>query len=122
MILVDISVWIEHFRKRSPVLSELLSSGAALIHPFVVGELACGNLGHRTSILNDLNALPAAVSVTHEEALRLIEDRKLWSRGVGWIDVHLLASALLSNCGFLTLDERLARVANDAGVRLYSSE
>ena len=122
MILVDTSVWIEHFRKGSPVLSELLSRGVALIHPFVVGELACGNLSHRTSILNDLNALPAAVLATHEEALRLVEDRKLWSRGIGWIDVHLLASALLSNCSLLTLDERLGRLASDAGVRLYSNE
>ncbi len=80
------------------------------------------NLSHRTSILNDLNALPAAVSATHEEALWLIEDRKLWSWGIGWIDVHLLASALLSNCSLFTLDERLSRLANDAGVRLYSNE
>ncbi len=122
MILVDTSVWIEHFRKGNPVLSELLSRGVALIHPFVVGELACGNLSHRTSTLNDLNALPAAVSATDEEALRLIEDRKLWSRGIGWIEVHLLASALLSNCSLLTLDETLSRLSNDAGVRLYSNE
>jgi predicted nucleic acid-binding protein len=69
-----------------------------------------------------LNALPAAVSATHEEALRLVEDRKFWGRGIGWIDVHLLASALLSNCSFLTLDERLGRLANDAGVKLYSNK
>jgi predicted nucleic acid-binding protein len=121
MILVDTSVWIEHFR-RGGVLRELLSRAVVLTHPFVVGELACGNLSHRTSILNDLNALPAAVSATHEEVLRLVEDRKFWGKGIGWIDVHLLASALLLNCSFLTLDERLGRLAKDAGVRLYSNE
>jgi hypothetical protein len=122
MILVDTSVWIEHFRKGNRVLSELLTRAVVLTHPFVVGELACANLSHRISTLNDLNALPAAVSATHEEVLRLVEDHNFWGKGIGWIDVHLLASALLSNCSFLTLDEKLGRLANDAGVRLYSDE
>ena len=75
MILVDSSVWIEHFRKGGPLLRDLLSEGVVITHPFVIGELACGNLTNRTSILSDLNALPIAISATHDEVLRLVEDR-----------------------------------------------
>src|SRR5208337_1774107 len=100
-------------------LGELLSEALVLVHPFIVGELACGNLQNRTRVLSDLEALPPAVSATHEEVRRLIEDRKLWGLGIGWIDAHLLASALLSNCQFWTLDGRLVRAAAAAGVKLY---
>ena len=119
MILVDTSVWIDHFRKGSSLLAEFLSEASVLIHPFVIGELACGNLKNRTRILGDLQALRSAVSAAHEEVLRLIEDRKLWGLGIGWTDGHLLASALLSNCRLWTLDERLDRAAAAAGAKLY---
>jgi len=119
MILVDTSVWVAHFRKGGSKLGELLSEALVLAHPFVVGELACGNLKNRTRILSDLEALPSAVYATHEEVMRLIEDRKLWGLGIGWIDTHLLASALLSNCQFWTLDGRLVRAAAAGGVKLY---
>jgi predicted nucleic acid-binding protein len=121
MILVDTSVWIEHLREGGSALTALLTQGVVLIHPFVIGELACGNLKHRAGVLNDLNALPAAVSATHEEVLRLIEDRKLWGEGIGWIDAHLLASTLLSKCSFWALDERLNQSALTAGVKIYGS-
>lgn len=119
MILVDTSVWIAHFRKGGSKLGELLSEALVLVHPFVRGELACGNLKNRARILSDLEALPSAVSATHEEVMRLVELRKLWGLGIGWIDGHLLASALLSNCQFWTLDGRLVRAAATAGVKLY---
>jgi hypothetical protein len=119
MILVDTSVWIAHFRKAGSRLGELLSEGLVMVHPFVLGELACGNLKHRVRILSDLEALPCAVSAAHEEVMRLIEARKLWGLGIGWIDAHLLASALLSDCQFWTLDGRLLRAAAAAGVKLY---
>ncbi len=90
-----------------------------MIHPFVMGELACGNLKNRSRILSDLEALPCAVSATHEEVLQMLELRKLWGLGIGWIDAHLLASALLSDCQFWTLDGRLVRAAAAAGVKLY---
>lgn len=86
------------------------------MHPFVVGELACGNLTDRAAILSDLQALPAAKAATNGEALRLIEDRRLWGRGLGWVDAHLIGSALLSNCRFWTLDARLGKAAAELGV------
>ena len=122
MILVDTSVWIAHFRKGGSGLAELLSEALVLVHPFVVGELACGDLRNRARILSDLEALPSAVSATHQEVMRLIEDRKLWGLGIGRVDGHLLASALLSNCQLWTLDTRLVRAAAAAGVKLYRSQ
>lgn len=119
MILVDTSVWVAHFRKGSPSLSELLSDGLALVHPFIVGELACCNLKNHARIMGDLEALPCAASATNGEVMRLIEARKLWGLGIGWIDSHLLASALLSTCPLWTLDRSLLRAAATAGVELY---
>jgi hypothetical protein len=87
------------------------------MHPFIAGELACGNLKNRGAILANLNALPVAVSASHGEVLELIDGHQLWGRGLGWIDVHLLASALLSTCRFWTLDRRLARAVLDLGLR-----
>ena len=119
MILVDTSVWIEHFRAGNRVLSEILGRALALTHPFVIGELACGNLKNRTRILSDLRALPSAEAASHEEVLRLVEERKLWGRGIGWIDGHLLASSMLSSCQLWTLDRQLGEAARSAGIRLY---
>jgi predicted nucleic acid-binding protein len=116
MVLADTSVWIEHFRHREPALVDLLSEGLVLIHPFVSGELACGNLKGRAAILSDLHALPPATLASNAEVLHLIEDRRLWGRGLGWIDAHLLASALLSNCRFWTFDIRLAKAAAELGL------
>jgi len=116
MVLVDTSVWIEHFRRGSPILRELLAAGRVLMHHFISGELACGNLKDRATILSDLSAVPHAKPASNTEVLQLIEDRRLWGRGLGWIDVHLLAAALLSNCRFLTRDARLAKVAVELGL------
>jgi predicted nucleic acid-binding protein len=121
MVLVDTSVWIDHFRRNSPALAELLDEATVLTHPFVLGELACGNMKNRGAILSSLEALPAAVPATHEETLRLIEDHRLWGRGIGWVDAHLLASALLSHCALWTLDDRLDRTASAAGVKRYQA-
>jgi predicted nucleic acid-binding protein len=113
MVLVDTSVWIQHFRTGEPRLSELLSEGLVLMHPFVLGELACGNLKNRATILSDLEALPAAPVATHTETLHLIDSRRLFGRGLGWVDLHLLASALISNCKLWTLDRRLRAAAEN---------
>jgi predicted nucleic acid-binding protein len=116
-VLVDSSIWIEHFRKSHPGLIKLLRDGMVLMHPFVLGELACGNLKTRGEILADRAELPRAVEATHEETLALMERWKLRGCGIGWVDTHLIASALLSNCRLLTIDERLHRAAVHAGVR-----
>jgi predicted nucleic acid-binding protein len=116
MILVDTSVWIEHFRFGSPTLHRALNDSLVLMHPFVIGELACGGLKNRVRVLSDLSALPAAQTAEQDEVLRLVDDRRLWAKGIGWIDAHLLASALLSDCRLWTLDRRLNRIADALGV------
>jgi len=117
MVLADTSVWIQHFRRGEPTLASYLALGQVLMHPFVLGELACGNLKNRAEILCDLQELPSAKPASMAEALQLIEDRRLCGRGLGWVDVHLLASALLSDCGFWTLDKKLARAAAELELR-----
>ena len=117
MVLADTSVWIAHFRQRQPVLVSLLCEGLVLAHPFVNGELACGNLGKRESILADLAALPAATRASDAEVMHLVESRKLWGRGLGWVDAHLLASALLSHCQLWTMDKRLGATAAELGLK-----
>ena len=94
---------------------------SVLIHPFVVGELACGNLKNRKVILALLNELPEAIPATHDEVLQVINDRKLWGRGIGWMDAHLLASAMLANCSFWTLDKRLVAAARAEGIKLFEA-
>lgn len=111
MILVDTSVWIHHLRKGDRELTRLLNEGVVLCHPFVIGELACGNLKNRVEILSLLAALPSSSLASHAEGLHLVTERKLAGRGIGWIDVHLLASALLSKCTLWTKDKALGAVA-----------
>jgi predicted nucleic acid-binding protein len=113
VILADTSVWIDHFRRGNRPFSDILSAGMILVHPFVSGELACGNLKNRAMILSDLYALPAARVATHVETLHLVDSRRLYGRGLGWIDLHLLASALISNCKLWTLDRRLRAAAEN---------
>jgi hypothetical protein len=107
MMLADTSVWISHLRRSDPTLVKLLINGEVLMHPFVLGELACGNLKERPKILAHLAALPSAIVATDAEVLDLIERHKLQGQGLGWIDAHLLASGLLSHCRLWTIDKRL---------------
>jgi predicted nucleic acid-binding protein len=115
VILVDTSVWVEHLRRGSPRLRLLLEEGEVLCHPHVVGELACGSLVRRTELLGLLRALPKATLASEAEAHRLVDAHRLHGRGIGWIDVHLVASALLSGAGLWTLDRRLEREARRVG-------
>jgi predicted nucleic acid-binding protein len=118
MVLVDTSVWIEHLRAGNTGLAELLNEGSVLTHPFVLGEIACGHLKHREKTLGNLEKLPAALTATHREVMLFLQEGHLWGRGIGWIDAHLVASALLSNCHFWTLDSKLNDTAAAAGVKL----
>lgn len=111
MILVDTSVWIDHLRSGNATLAELLRREQVLCHPLVIGELACGNLGNRGEILGLLEALPQAEMAEHAEVLQFVEAKKLAGKGLGWVDMHLLASTALTGCTLWTLDKPLRAAA-----------
>ncbi|MDP9191467.1 MAG: type II toxin-antitoxin system VapC family toxin [Acidobacteriota bacterium] len=113
MILVDTSVWIDHLHKAIPRLVEALESQEVLSHPFVIGELACGEIKMRRAILGLLSDLPSNVVATDDEALFFIERHRLMGKGIGYTDVHLLASVFLTDGVQLwTRDKRLAAIAD----------
>jgi predicted nucleic acid-binding protein len=116
MILVDTSVWVDHLRRGGRGLETLLNDGKVLCHPFVVGELACGNLNNRAEVLSLLAALPAGPVASHDEVMFLVEDRGLTGKGLGWVDVHLLASAMLAGGRLWTKDRSLSAAADRLGV------
>jgi len=117
VILIDTSVWIDHLRRNEPRLVELLNVRRVLTHPFVIGELACGNLKNRATVLRLMRDLPFSPIVSDEEALFFIEQHRLMGRGIGYVDVHLLAAASLAGEARLwTRDKRLATVAEAMGL------
>ncbi|ACM21613.1 toxin, PIN family [Geotalea daltonii FRC-32] len=111
MILVDTSVWVEHFRSGAVGLETFLNDGQVICHPFIIGELACGNLKNRTQILSLLQDLPKAFCADDDEVIRFIDDHKLMGKGLGYIDIHLLMSALLTQVPLWTMDKRLHEVS-----------
>ena len=116
MILVDTSVWVDHLRRGDLGLVDLLERSAVLMHPFVVGEIACGSLRDRESILELLQDLPAAVVATPDEVLKFIGSHALHGKGIGYVDVHLLASvALTPGIQLWTRDTKLHRIADSFG-------
>jgi predicted nucleic acid-binding protein len=115
VILVDTSVWIDHFRKKNPQMVRLLELNMVYLHPWVIGELACGNLKNR-GILDDLAYLSQSVIASDPEVMQFLENHKLYGRGVGWVDLHLLASAILTNCPIWTTDRNLSKIAHDLDV------
>ena len=112
MVLVDTSVWIDHLRKSNRKLSSLLEIEEVRIHPFVLGELACGNLHNRKEIIALLHALPFVSKADDDELLFFIERHSLMGCGVGLVDIHLLASCHLDSCLLWTKDRRLKSIAN----------
>jgi predicted nucleic acid-binding protein len=117
VILVDTSVWVDHLRRSDADLAQALASGLVLCHPFVIGELACGNLRYRAMVLDALANLAVAPVATHDEAMLFAQRHALAGRGIGWVDVHLLAStALAGDARLWTRDKRLAAVAMELGV------
>lgn len=117
MILADTSVWIDHLRSGEPQLSSLLDDGSVLMHPFVLGEMACGNLRNRKVVLELLADLPHAIVATEAEVLDFIEHHFLMGRGIGYVDAHLLASVSLSDSTRLwTRDRRLEAAAETLDV------
>ena len=116
MVLVDTSVWIDHFRKASGKLASLLEAEEVAIHPFILGELACGNLGNRKEIIVLLHALPNATKVEDDEILLFIERHHLMGHGIGLIDAHILASCFLDSRLLWTRDKRLQCVAREMNI------
>ncbi|HZE93006.1 MAG TPA: type II toxin-antitoxin system VapC family toxin [Rhizobacter sp.] len=116
MILVDTSVWVDHLRRGDAQLVELLERGAVAMHPFVVGEIACGSLTDRVSVLELLQDLPMAVVAENDEVLDFLERHRLHGKGIGYVDVHLLtAVALTEGARLWTRDKRLHATAVDLG-------
>lgn len=112
MILVDTSVWVDHLRRGDAALGAALETNMVAMHPFVIGELACGLLKSREALLRLLRSLMRLAAATDEEALAFLEHHRLMGRGLGYIDVHLLAAtALQGDARLWTRDKRLERVA-----------
>ncbi|MDF0674309.1 MAG: type II toxin-antitoxin system VapC family toxin [Nitrospira sp.] len=109
--LVDTSLWIDHFRTNSFALRRLLDDDLVMCHPLVIGEIACGNLKHRSEVLESLAALPTTPIIEYQELLTFIATHKLFGQGLGWIDVHLLASTMLRQATLWSLDQPLRRAA-----------
>jgi len=116
MVLVDTSVWVSHLRDSNVRLERLLNDGNVVCHPFIVGELACGNLRNRHEILSLLRSLPMATLAAHEEVMQFIEDNQLMGKGLGYIDAHLIASAMLTHISIWTLDKTLAEISLKLGI------
>jgi predicted nucleic acid-binding protein len=116
MILADTSVWIQSFRAGDGELETLLEDGRVVMHDFVLGELACGNLPDRFSTIAELRLLPRIEAATTDETLSLIANHRLHGLGLGWVDAHLLAAALLARVEIYTRDRALAKVAHDLAI------
>jgi predicted nucleic acid-binding protein len=117
MVLVDTSVWVAHLRQGNIGLEMLLDEGQAVGHPFIIGELACGNLKNRSEILSLLRTLPMAILAEHDEVMQFIETHSLMGKGLGYIDMHLLASAILTEIPLWTLDRKLDETSSKLEIR-----
>lgn len=117
MVLVDTSRWIDHLSASDPEMQSLLQQGEVLIHPFVIGELAVGNLNPRATLLRAFAELPQAVTAEHHEVMAFVERLRLFGRGIGYIDAALLASVrLMPGTTLLTRDRRLHQIALELGI------
>jgi len=118
MILVDTSVWIDHLRNGNAQLKDWLNNNEVITHPFVIGELACGFIRNRSEFLSLLSQLPEAIVANHSEVLNFVDNNRLFGTGIGWIDAHLIASALLSKSKLTTLDKPLSKIASVLGLQV----
>jgi predicted nucleic acid-binding protein len=117
MVLVDTSVWVNHLSEGDSDLADLLNDGQVMCHPYIVGELACGNMKNRREVLSLIQLLPSALSASHEEVLRFIELNNLMGKGLGYIDCRLSASALLTGVPMWSYDRRLNEANETLGIR-----
>ena len=107
MVLVDTSVWIDFLRKGNALLDDLLQDGEVVTHPLIYGELSVGNLSKRKQFLSLFSDLPGVPECSHEEVLFMIEEHKLYGKGIGYTDAHLLCSAIIYDVQLWTLNKRL---------------
>ena len=122
MILVDTSVWVDHLRRPEPEMIEQLNANNVIVHPFVIGELACGMLPDRPEVLRRLGMLPQIEQASQDDVLSTIESVALMGRGIGFIDAHLICSVMGRNGASLwTRDQRLSRIATELGVAYNNS-
>ena len=112
MVLVDTSIWVAHLRQGSRQLEKLLMDAEVMCHPFIIGELACGNLKNRIEIITLLQSLPMASMIEFDEFLFFIDKNRLIGKGIGFVDVHLLASAQLTGVPLWTADKKLRFAAD----------
>ena len=111
MILVDTSIWVDHLRKGNQHLEKLLLDAEVVCHPFVIGELACGNIKNRSEILTLIQSLPVIPTIDLNEYLYFVDQNLLYGSGIGFVDIHLLASARLLGIPIWTADKKLREVA-----------
>ncbi len=116
MVIVDTSVWVNHLREGIPHLEELLLNANAVCHPFIIGELACGNIKNRNEFLSLIQTLPMAPIIDPDEFLYFIEQNRLMGKGIGFVDIHLLASACLSEIPLWTSDKKLKSVSIELNI------
>jgi predicted nucleic acid-binding protein len=116
MILVDTSVWVDHFRNNNARLAGLLADEQVLIHPYIIGELSLGSIKNRSEIIGLLAELPLAPVAEHEEVMDMVHKHKLFGCGIGWVDAHLIASALLAHARLLSNDKALLQAGKVTGV------
>jgi predicted nucleic acid-binding protein len=116
VILVDTSIWADHLNTGDLQLSGLLNDGTVMMHPFIFGELALGNLRQRASMLSSLGNLPMASPASDHEVMAFIEISRLYGTGVGWVDAHLITSAKIESASLWTRDKKLAGVATKLGL------
>lgn len=116
MVLVDTSIWIDHLSIGNKLLEKLLLQNSVVVHPYIIGELACGTMKNRRLILDLLQSLPATPLLTEEEFFRFIEQHHLYGKGPGFIDMHLLGSALLSQSVIYSRDKALIGSAEQMGI------
>ncbi len=111
-------MWIDHLSVGDKQLKELLYNSEVAIHPFIIGELACGNIKEREIILKLLSELPKVIIADNNEVLKLIERRHLFGKGIGWIDAHILTSALLTKVKIFTRDKQLLKIITEIGISM----
>jgi predicted nucleic acid-binding protein len=116
LVLVDTSLWVDHLRQGNARLEALLNEEMVVCHPFIIGEIACGTIRNRIEILSLLQSLPFAETVEQNEVLQFIEQNHLTGKGLGYVDVHLLASAVLTGAPLWTLDRKLKQASVKLGI------